>query len=413
MEIVTLLPVTHRGAENILIRFANVRVLNDAVRHLQGARWSRTHKAWYLPLSKENYKSVCQALRPIAQVNTNDLRNYLLKRKAVKATEVPKPVLQQTNTLEKVIPQQVSIPVHHSPQPSVAYRLSYENLISLQKTVKHLTLKAYSYSTIRTYRGELMVFFQVLGKHPADQLTTEDVKKYLLKCMNEGLTENTMHSRINALKFYYEQVLGREKFFFDIPRPKKSQQVPKILGEQEITRLFNAMTSKKHKAILFTAYSAGLRVSEVVNMKLKDIDSDRMQILIEKAKGKKDRYVSLSPVLLDVLREYIKGCTPRPKVYLFEGQGVPGTIYSARSAQKVFQLARQKANIIKDVSFHCLRHSFATHVLEKGIDIRYIKDLLGHFNIKTTERYLHVKKDQLVNIISPLDDIWKKGGLEW
>lgn len=137
-----------------------------------------------------------------------------------------------------------------------------------------------------------------------------------------------------------------------------------------------------------------------------------MQLFIEKAKGKKDLYVSLSPVLLDVLRNYIKLSRPRPSVYLFEGQGEPGTMYSTRTAS-VFQLAREKAGIKKEVSFHSLRHSFATHVLEKGIDIRYIKDILGHFSIKTTERYLHVKREQLVNIPSPLDDIWKKGALEW
>lgn len=190
-------------------------------------------------------------------------------------------------------------------------------------------------------------------------------------------------------------------------------QLPKVLGEQDLTRLFNAITNKKHKAILFTAYSAGLRVSEVVNMKLRDIDSDRMQLFVEKSKGKKDRYVTLSPVLLDVLRNYIKLCKPRPQVYLFEGQGESGTPYNARSAQKVFQLAREKAGIKKEVSFHCLRHSFATHILEKGVDIRYIKDILGHFSIKTTERYLHVKKEQLITIPSPLDDIWKKGAIEW
>ncbi|MEJ7739032.1 MAG: tyrosine-type recombinase/integrase [Chitinophagaceae bacterium] len=184
------------------------------------------------------------------------------------------------------------------------------------------------------------------------------------------------------------------------------------MGEGEIARLFNAVTNKKHKAILFTAYSAGLRVSEVVNLKLKDIDSDRMQLFIERAKGRKDRYVNLSLVLLDVLRNYIKICNPRPLTYLFEGQE-PGSIFSARSAQKIFQMARQKAVIKKEVSFHSLRHSFATHVLEKGIDIRYIKDILGHFNIRTTERYLHVKRDQLINIVSPLDDIWKKGDVEW
>ena len=118
-----------------------------------------------------------------------------------------------------------------------------------------------------------------------------------------------------------------------------------------------------------------------------------MQIVIERAKGKKDRYVSLSPVLLDILRGYIQECNPRPRVYLFEGQGVPGTMYSSRSAQKVFQMAREKAGIRKEVSFHCLRHSFATHILEKGIYIRYIKDISGHFNIRMAERYHHVRKD--------------------
>ncbi len=150
----------------------------------------------------------------------------------------------------------------------------------------------------------------------------------------------------------------------------------------------------------------------MVNLKVKDIDSDRMQLFIERAKSKKDRFVNLSPVLLDVLRNYIKICKPRPLTYLFEGPEA-GSRYSSRSAQKIFQVARQKAGIKKEVTFHSLRHSFATHILEKGIDIRYIKDILGHFNIKTTERYLHVKRDQLINIVSPLDDIWKKGDLEW
>lgn len=301
----------------------------------------------------------------------------------MKASEVPEAI----SLPEKANPVLVSHPVIVSPEPTAAYRLSYENLINVQKMVDLLVLKAYSHSTIRTYKGELILFFQVLDKHPAASLTTEDVKRWLLKCLKEGLSENTMHSRINALKFFYEQVLGREKLFLDIPRPKKHQQLPKVLGEQEITRLFNAVTNLKHKAILFTAYSAGLRVSEVVNMKLRDIDSDRMQILVERAKGKKDRFVTLSPVLLDILRKYIQVSHPAPKVYLFEGQGTSGTMYSTRSAQKVFQMARYKAGIRKEASFHCLRHSFATHILEKGIDIRYIKELLGHFNIKTTERY--------------------------
>ena len=215
-----------------------------------------------------------------------------------------------------------------------------------------------------------------------------------------------------GVKFYFEQVLKREKFFWEIPRPKKQLILPKVLGESEIASLFNALENKKHKAMLFTAYSAGLRVSEIAALKLKHIDSDRMQILIENGKGKKDRYVTLSPVLLDVLRGYIKQSIKRPKEYLFESDQT-GTAYPTRTIQRVFQLAKNKARISKSVGIHSLRHSFATHLLEKGTDIRYIKDLLGHFSIKTTERYLHVKKEQLVNIISPLDDLWRTGKIDW
>ena len=197
----------------------------------------------------------------------------------------------------------------------------------------------------------------------------------------------------------------------ELPRPKKPLQLPRVLGENELSRLFRALANLKHKAILFTAYSAGLRVSEVVNLKLQDVDSDRMQLFIQCSKGKKDRYVNLSPVLLDVLRAYISESKTKPVKYLFESQQ-PAIAYCTRSAQKVFQNAKNLAGIKKEVSFHVLRHSFATHLLEKGIDVIYIKDILGHFNIKTTERYLHVRKEQLVTIISPLDDLWKKGGIE-
>lgn len=276
-----------------------------------------------------------------------------------------------------------------------------------------LKLKAYSKSTIRTYLGEMTQLLLVLNDIPADQLTVDHLKRYLVYCLEHlKLKENTLHSRINSLKFYYEQVLGREKFFWEIPRPKKQLLLPKVLNEDEIARLFNALGNLKHKAMLFTIYSAGLRVSELAALKIKHIDSGRMQILVESAKGKKDRFVNLSPVLLDILRGYIKTCKPRPKEYLFESSQT-GMAYPARTVQRIFQLAKKKARISKDVGVHSLRHSFATHLLEKGTDIRYIKDLLGHFSIKTTEKYLHVTKQQLVNIASPLDDLWRRGKISW
>ena len=217
-----------------------------------------------------------------------------------------------------------------------------------------------------------------------------------------GIGENTAHSRLNALKFYFEGVLKREKFFWEIPRPKKPFILPKVLAEGEISCLFNAVRPLKHKAILFAAYSCGLRVSEVIALKWKHIDRERSQILIEQAKGKKDRYVTLSPVLKAILISYYRKAAPRPALYVFEGTA-QGTPYSARSAQIIFQQARLRAGIKMHLTFHALRHSFATHLLEKGTAVRYIQEVLGHFSIKTTTRYLHVAREKLVVIQRALD----------
>jgi site-specific recombinase XerD len=288
-----------------------------------------------------------------------------------------------------------------------------ENTDVIKEMRKMLVLKGYSSNTIQTYLNEMSQFLKIIKEVPASSFSAERIKDYLQFCLEkQGVSENTLHSRINALKFYYEQVLGRERLFWQIPRPKKPLLLPKLLNEKELARLFNALTNRKHKAMLFTVYSAGLRVSELAELKISDIDSQRMQILIRKAKGKKDRYVNLSPVLLDILRSYISVYKPRPRLYLFESDQT-NTAYPTRTVQQIFSNARQRAGIMKDVGIHSLRHSFATHLLDKGTDIRYIKDLLGHFDIKTTERYLHVSKRQLVNITSPLDDLMNKENLKW
>ena len=278
--------------------------------------------------------------------------------------------------------------------------------------MQQLQLKAYSSSTIRTYRNEFAQLLHLLGKIHVQALQPYHLQRYLIYCMERGLKENSVHSRMNALKFYYEQVLHKEKMFFEIPRPKKPILLPKLLNETELRKLFNALTNKKHKAMLFTAYSAGLRVSEIANLKIVHIDSKRMQIFIGRAKGKKDRYVNLSPVLLDILRNYIKEYEPKPKEFLFESEQTGGA-YPSRTIQQIFTNAKNKAGIRKEIGIHSLRHSFATHLLDKGTDIKYIKELLGHFNIRTTERYLHVSKQKLVNIISPLDDLMKNEEIEW
>lgn len=356
-----------------------------------------------MPLTREHYELLCNGLKGKALINKSLLKGFLEKKRKLQALLPEKK--QAENTEEVTVPRSFLL--------SPVSQLTDANFKALEEFVQKLKLKAYSSSTINTYRNEFMQLLKILKSKCVDELTPDDMKRYMVYAMEkEGIKENTAHSRLNALKFYFEQVLGREKFFWEIPRPKKRIILPKLLNETEIRRLFNALTNRKHKAMLFTAYSAGLRVSEIVHLKIQHIDSRRMQIFIEKAKGKKDRYVNLSPVLLDILRNYITTYQPRPAYYLFESE-TTGQAYPIRTVQQIFTNAKNRAGIKKEVGIHSLRHSFATHLLDKGTDIKYIKDILGHFSIKTTERYLHVSKQQLVNIISPFDDLWGNEKIDW
>lgn len=379
MIIIHLRTLQHRAQSCIGIFFRADKVIVSQLRSIKDLRWSKTHRCWYVPANKANYKKIKQ-LFPATQI-----KDYTVW--AVDNNE-----LSQGSKFSQTLDR-------------------HQDTMALYQQT--LVLKGYSPNTIRTYCNEFRQFLSIIKNNDPASFSTDRLKDYFFYCFNNlKLSENTLHSRINALKFYYEQVLKKEKLFWDIPRPKKPLLLPKLLNEDELMRLFNSLTNKKHKAILFTAYSSGLRVSEIVNLKISDIDAERMQIRIARAKGKKDRYVNLSPVLLDILRQYIKLHQPRPKVYLFESDQTRKA-YPARTVQQIFSNAKSRAGILKEVGIHSLRHSFATHLLEKGTDIKYIKDILGHFNIKTTERYLHVSKQKLVNIISPFDDLWRTNNLEW
>lgn len=264
-------------------------------------------------------------------------------------------------------------------------------------------LKGYSPATLKTYESEFSQFLQTIKGVSARDFTVKRLKDYFYYCHTTlKLSEATLHSKMNALKFYYEQVLKREHFFWEIPRPKKRMQNPAMFNPDEIAAIIKGTENIKHKAMLMVAYSSGLRVSEVVALKPTDIDSQRMCLRIEQGKGKKDRMVLLSPVLLVMLRAYWLEWKPNPKVWLFEGQK-PGTPYSSRSLQQVLHLAKERADIKKKGSIHALRHSFATHLLDKGTDVSMIMKLLGHNDVRTTMRYLHVSNRDLLNVISPLD----------
>jgi site-specific recombinase XerD len=215
------------------------------------------------------------------------------------------------------------------------------------------------------------------------------------------MSENSIHSRINAVKFYFQTVLKRPSFFVEIPRPKKHNILPKVIHGIDVKKIFVNTPNLKHNTMLKLSYGMGLRVSEIINIKIEDIDSQSMQVFIRRAKGKKDRYANLPESILDQLRLYYKQY--QPKDYLFEGQF--GGVYSVRSVQQVFKDSMRRAGVNKNVGVHSLRHSFATHLLEKGTDVRLIQDLLGHKDIKTTLLYTHVSDYSLKKVKSPLDDL--------
>jgi len=232
-----------------------------------------------------------------------------------------------------------------------------------------------------------------------DKQAIIDYHKFLIKNKQASLSHH--NQSINAIKFYYEKVLKQPRTVYELDRPRKEYRLPKVLSKPEVQKILNHTLNLKHRAILSTIYSAGLRISEAINLQIVDIDSPNQRIWVRGGKGKKDRSTLLSNYLLTLLRNYYK--KHRPKKYLFEGP--KAAQYSTSSIQKIFKRAKFKAGIIKPVTVHTLRHSFATHLLEDGISLRHIQLLLGHSSSKTTEIYTHVSQGALTNIISPLDSL--------
>jgi integrase/recombinase XerD len=268
--------------------------------------------------------------------------------------------------------------------------------------LEKLSIKRYSPNTTRTYVAAFEVFINYYENKELTAITEEEIKDFLLFMVEEKhVSESYQNQLINAIKFYYEQVLGGQRKFYQIDRPFKPMKLPSVLSIEEVQRIIESIENLKHKCVILTIYSAGLRISELINLKVADIDSKRMQIHVHEAKGKKDRYTLLSEKLLICLREYF--IEYKPKEYLFEGQ--TGGHYAQRSIQLFFSAACRKAKITKSVTVHTLRHSFATHLLENGTDLRYIQSLLGHGSSKTTEIYTHITMKGMGSIKSPLDEI--------
>ena len=338
-------------------------------------KFHKVNKVWMFPMEREIYERMLVFLNENGYKVKNLFENRFVQRKHVSHGEKQKWLLAEIN------------------QP-------FRNTIN--KLTDSLIQKRYSWNTITNYTNNLIMFLKTHYYEDSDKYTPKLIEEYCKELSKQNISESTLNSHISTLKYYCENVLHIPTFAIEFKRPKAPTKLPSVMSISEVRRLLAAVENKKHLSMLYLAYGSGLRVSEVINLKIKDIDSDRMMIHIKGAKGKKDRMVTLAEASLIILRDYF--LEYKPKMWLFEGQ-LKGESYTVSSLQKVFRDAKLKAKITKPVTMHTLRHSYATHLLESGTDLRLIQTLLGHSDIKTTLIYTHVSKKSLGKVKSPLDDI--------
>jgi integrase/recombinase XerD len=271
----------------------------------------------------------------------------------------------------------------------------------IEQLVLEMQYRNYSNRTINTY-SELLRHIEKSIRLPVDRITGEQLKQYLnLRIAQDSISVSTINQCISAYKILQADVLKRDWESIRIKRPRRTLKLPVVLSQSEIESLINATKNIKHKAILMLAYSSGLRMQEVQTIKPSAIDSQRMTVHVVQGKGKKDRYTLLSAKTLDILRIYYK--MYRPKSYLFESQGRKGQFLSDSTLSAIVKKNAVKAGIKKNVSFHTLRHCFATHLMEKGVNLKLVQQFLGHTSLKTTSIYLHLAEINLGNVASPLD----------
>jgi site-specific recombinase XerD len=266
----------------------------------------------------------------------------------------------------------------------------------LEQTRQELRLRNYSLKTIKSYSGCLKEYFD-FKKFNLEKIDEENIKQFLLNKQDENYSSQTINLYLNAIKFFYREVLKISKKI-NLKFAKRSKKLPIVLSREEIKNIIDAIRNPKHKLIISLAYGAGLRISEVVSLEVKDVNLEELTIHLKNAKGKKDRITIFPEKIKTDLQNLIAG--KNPNNYLFESER--GGKLTERTAQKVFENALRGAGIKKDATFHSLRHSFATHLLENGVDVRYVQELLGHQNIRTTQIYTQVTNPKLKNIKSPL-----------
>ncbi len=368
MKKVILQPSSHKGIDIVKIVFLFDRDVIDKIKGIPGVKWSQSMRSWFIPSARFKLATFYRILRGVAFVDYSSLKT---NNTGIAGQNKGK----DSKKINRKLP---------------------DGYLELLKQ------KRYSIHTVNIYSCYFRDFMDYFTGRELETIRKEEINEYILKLIQKrNISASQQNQRINAIKFYYEKVLGREKEYYSINRPRKERKLPDILSKEEIGAMLDATENLKHKSVIAILYSCGLRRSEVINLRIEDIDSRRMVVKIRGAKGKKDRYAQLSPVILELLRKYYK--RSRPKKWVFEG--LHGKQYSATSILNDVKNAARRAGIKKRVYPHMLRHSFATHHLEQGTDLRYIQEWLGHDSSKTTEIYTHVSNSSFINFKNPIDDI--------
>ncbi|WP_299990349.1 tyrosine-type recombinase/integrase [uncultured Pontibacter sp.] len=373
LPVVRLQPLQHEEKTLIQLSFQYSKEIYTCLWRFSGCTWIKELKCFAMPSQSHHIHELLDALEGTAQVwlaQTMQLRDLALQVRLWEQGYVQGP----------------------------AY------LTCPLPFVEKLFLLNYSMNTIRTYHALLLRFLNghsTLGLGQIDAFSAEEINRYHRGMVqSQRYSHSTVSQSINAVKFYYQRVLGRHSVRLEeVERPEKPSRLPQVLSKQEVQRILAATENLKHRCLLQLLYAGGLRIGEVINLRISDVQSDRNLLFIRGGKGKKDRTTLLSQKLLESLRAYYK--VYRPKVWLFEGQ--TGGQYTVESIRSVFRAAKDKAGVKTKATPHTLRHSFATHLLEQGTDLRYIQTLLGHRSSRTTEIYTHVTSYALDKITSPLD----------
>lgn len=369
---VTLKHLLIQERRYIGLQFNTDKVIHALVKQLPDVKWSNSYNMACILNTKQNLDEIFKIFNGVVWVNCN----HFFDRNIAK---------EHNETIDITWFRKRELPATYRVCP-----LSYLDKLELRK---------YANNTVKTYVNSFETFINYYNTKDLISINESDVRDYILKLIQEDKSNAYINLAINSIKFYYESVLGMPNRFYKIERPRKEKKLPKVLSKEDVLSIIANTNNLKHKCIVSLLYSSGIRRNELVNLKILDIDSKRMLIRIESAKGNKDRYTLLSHSLLKDLREYYQQY--KPEKYIVEG--LYGNQYSGQSIGKVVLNAAIKAGIKIPVTPHMLRHSFATHLLEAGVDLRQIQVLLGHSSSKATEIYTNVATTTFKKIKNPLD----------